>query len=927
MAIFNYYSSANSYIAPYSSATDGGELISEFNQRIPLNVIGWKTQDISKADPPLPADSQGETTFDAWMTGCRDQEALKLSIVNSNLRVAPGLALVYGYFCHCKEEVLIPTVEAISLSEMGQNRPDDYVRTKYVKLRMTFTQPTYNTHDERLVPPTGDDYPSLSIVIDDTLPQLNELLLGVLGRDVNGTFTVVNNSLKTRFIGIEHIAGAENYDNLVSVPDDDDNIYGVKLGGTDESGNVTNLININEWTWLAYNSVLGRYLRNMAKVPDDAGAPGGNKGATNLQMLSSMIGWATSAGTPGGSESGQAYNKLIRLVESDNRFQDRAKPFLTYRVLKDGQDSPDCYDIEYVSLPFARYNGMADRDDLPPLFGRYSGIVTPETLFQVDTMWADRDSMVNGTQYGPFLTWQDAMATLYPKKASIKNGDYFWALNDSIDVNVNLGVFSSTFTTATSSTLEITFDDLEVTGATAGRATGSVTDTTLTEQNTHVVYDVAGTINIDGLAFDGKMTFQAQTEQIPVTTEGNGTATFTPQSFTQNVSARYVYFDKRADGTDYPPDTPWEAHWRKQAVLRGFACPATPDYYGFVKPSNDTNKDSLVANDIGNVVSDSETHRLRLDTVGRELLVNGGWKLITPGTSADYPNPCRVSPATADSIFAKLEGAKFTETFTIILEGDGWGADDLPALRRLRGDIVLDLTGVRSSDVPAVWVEDVNHLTLVAQSGSCQINVRDCVVGIPNSGHIYRWVSSQFESGSNVAVTNNPWVTLKNAFSNGSYVNSLQTRIVSFTRGEYDIESAEMDIWIKRGDFTKPESIEDFTMTSLDKLKFPPLYFRITDGNPTDIELIPESLNAKISGTGGTHRTWSETYGYVITGNWISTIDWENGEELSVNARMLSPASDKLHGIYDLRFRALIQFTHADDMLEESIDYSSIFSS
>ena len=48
MPHFPCYSSANVYIAPYSSATDGGELVTEFNQRAALNTVGYSVVDLTK---------------------------------------------------------------------------------------------------------------------------------------------------------------------------------------------------------------------------------------------------------------------------------------------------------------------------------------------------------------------------------------------------------------------------------------------------------------------------------------------------------------------------------------------------------------------------------------------------------------------------------------------------------------------------------------------------------------------------------------------------------------------------------------------------------------------------------------------------------------------------------------------------------------
>lgn len=917
MPIFSYYSAANAYIQPYSSTVGGGELVTEFNQRSQLNVLGWKTVDLSKSKPKI-----ADATYKSWMTGCKDSDSLQLSIVGANLRIAPGEALICGYYGDFLEEVTIPTNDIITRADLGPNRPDGFKLTKYVKLQVVTTQSAGNRHDERLVPPLNQQYPSVQIIIDDTLPQLNQLLLGTISRDTNGSFEVVNNSLKTGFIDVKHISGAENYDELVSAPDDG-SIYGI------QAGEERNLVNINEWTWLAYSSVLGKYLRNMAKVPDDAGTPGGGTGTSDLEMLGLIVGWVSDSQTQGpGSDYQVLDNQMIRVqLQNVTAYQegaDPAKPYLAYRVLQNGEKSPDCYKIEYAPLPFANYDGHRVPDTVPAWNGpnalrsRRSGMVTAEALWQLDQIWAMRGELHIGRQFGPFVTKAEADSwfAARPDFTPLVN-DYYWVLSDTVEneanpqnLDVDYGTISATYTANTSGDVTASFNQQTITGGTTmtGTVTGTFSGDMETQDGNNTTIPVSGDLTAQELIVSTSQEVEINEIQGKATGTGTGTATFKLKSFTQNVSARYVYLPNN------PLNTADGYSWHKQMVMRGFACPGTPTYYGFLRPSSGTA--------IGDVINDPETNQLRVGDTTKTMIQNGGWiEYNDPATFALYPESAYID---------RYTNYWFKSGLTLTLRGEGWNADTLKPLRRIRGDITLDISQcvLAPGAVAAITCEDINQLTIVANESSNKINVKDCVVTMKNFNNIYRWQSSEFDTGSNVAPVYNPWMTIENPFSS-TYENSLQVRFATITRGEYDIVSAEMDIWIKRADWDKPLSEDDLRMVTIDKLKFPPLYFRLDDaGNPIDVQLIPNSLNAKVSGTGGTHRSWDATQGkYVITGNWISTIDWENGEELSVNGRMLSPSGDRLHGLYDLRFRACVQFTYADDMMEQSVDYTAIYPS
>lgn len=931
MPTFHPYSSLNSYIAPYSSDTHGGELVTEFNQRAALTVIGETTVDISTLDFPS-SDGSGNFdfsgvsgltrgTFTTSLSGCKSYDDFTVNTSGATLTIGPGEALIRGYYVASLEEITLQLSDVISASEAGNATVG-----RFIKLQVTVTQSPNNPRDERLTPPNGNVYLGLAVVIDSSLPQENQLLLGVIKRTSIGDYRVGIYPWKTRLIDIEKLIGADNYDNLVEVPGLSNTIYGVIK---DSSSN--NLIDINEWTWLSYSSVLARYLRNMAAVPDDNGKPGGISGDSNLTMLRTIVGFLGGEAT-GSNQPAQSYNagnnKILRPYFTSDGIEtlDKSQPGIMYKVLKSGQKAPDCYEYEYIPLPYASYNNASQitRPIESELTNRHSGIVTPETLWKIDTLWADRDSMSQGRQFGPFLT-KEAADIWWAEHSSIQPqiNDYYWVLSDTISQSgsdltsslpVDFGTLSATYQARTSGPVTVALQSSKIIGHMDSDASASVTGTFKGRTT-----NTGG--NVDDFDVDGNITeatFNFTTEQDVamdeikgnVTGTGTGTTTFTMTDFTQNVSARYVYLYN----PEYPNDIT-HARWMQQAVLRGFAVPATPTTFGFVRPG---------AGDlIEDVINDAQTHRLRLNDKAKERILNGGW-LYTTGGDAQV-----ISVLSSDtSVFNEIYGTIYSE-LTIRLLGGGWDAASFK-LQRLKGDITLDITNVDMSTSKTEIIEciDIDQLTIVDNSAdkTGRVNVTNCTVTPDYFLGIGKWHKSRFTSGSNTIAVNNPWVTVENAFSN-TYENSLQTRFVTVTRGEDDVITAEMDIWIKRADWSEPLSEDEFQMLSIKDLNFPPLYFALdANNNPINVQKIPSTLTAKVSGTGGVHRVWDAAASkYVLSGNWISTIDWRNGDILSVNGRMISPAKDRLHGLYDVRFRASVQFTYTDEMVEQSVDYDTIF--
>ena len=909
MPSFAYFSSGNSYLAPYSSATDGGELVSEFNQRAALNVLGWKHVDLTAFNP--------EWVYDSWLSGTKTDEDLELSVTGSYLRVAPGEALVAGYYGDFMQELLIPTVEITTADAFPANSESDAVVTKFVKLSVMTTQSQNNRHDQRLIPPLGNQYLGVEISIDDILPTVNQLLLGTISRGVNGLFTVWNNPEKARTISIKHIHGAENYANLVEAPEDDGSIYGVKQG---EDGN---LICIDAWTWLAYQSPLGRYLRNMAKIPDDAGAPG-VVGVS--EMLHTIIGRADDSA-------------VLRIIDTTN-------PKLEYRVLKNGNQSLDAYAVEQVPLPFANYQGHLFPDDvLTPTAGR-AGIIEPKTLLQVDTLWADRDSMQAGRQFGPFETYEEAvgvggrlahirsiMAAAIPGW-DFQQNDYFWVLNDTLEqiagdtnsiLQTSFGYVSGTYDAVTTANItgpltgSASVNDVGIRGTVSGSITGGSFEGTTSGSPPEQVTGTITTGSVDGtlqgtastgttVSVEGTGSAQAR---------GTGTGRFTGNldSFTQNVSTRYVYLPD-TDNLNFDPEHPEDfLVWKRQAVLRGFSTPATPQTYGFVKPSSGAA--------IGDVIVDPTTNQLKLRPDDITMLQLAGWKLHAGGD-------IQINSDSIETIQG-LEGTWFLNPVTIHLNGTGWDAETVPPLERFKGDVTVDISQAvveEGTDVlPVINCSQINTLRLVVGVSNAKVNVEDCTVVPENFNSIYRWVSSRFTSGSNTAEFDNPWMTVNHAFSN-TYDNSLQARFVSVTRGEYGIVGAEMDVWVKRAYFEKATSEDALLMRSMQSLNFPPFLIQLDPetGNIVGRQDIPTDVTLKISGAAGTHRTWDQTSSvYTISGNWLSTIDWKHGEPFVLNARMLNLAGTPHHGFFDVRFRASVQFTHVDDMMETSCNYDDVY--
>lgn len=582
---FPVYSYVNSYITPYSSDTHGGELITEFNQRAAWNTVLKREVDLSayadivaaavnttfgkdeETDPTTGAVSRtgpGLNSFSetelhdknnwkitSYATGTRDEDDFSLKLVDNNLKISSGVALVYGYYVDAASETTIAGVDAINTDDIVEVKdnpgqiPKSECRTKFIKLAVQYTSGEHARHDERLIPPVNGVYVGAVIVINDQLPYGNELLLGTITRNAMGRFMVTENPYKTRLIPLDSVSGAEDYDSLLSAVDDE-HTYGIKFGSTDGSdeGKVTHLRDIDPWLWLDFSSRLAMLLRSMSTNSETAGRA--TDEPTRGIIVSDKIPY--SSDDPKVDE----FNCLHRL---DASTLSQFAGISWHQAQVPGKTGADVIDYRALFLPYAAssINGSQlaatmntpksdgsvkkpayNTDDYPCLNGLNGkdGIMTAQQVAMLELMFDDyinRRSIgyAKGKQYGPFLTLDDAKNWFERFKPKVDLGDYFWVINDTAEAGgkeattstpiyemkniiTNYGTVSGTVTgTAKQSKLEV-------------KVTGTVTGTMDDDDSTPVEGEVNG---------DGQGTINATV---------TGTVTGTLDSFTQNVSSRYV---------------------------------------------------------------------------------------------------------------------------------------------------------------------------------------------------------------------------------------------------------------------------------------------------------------------------------------------------------------------------------------------------
>ena len=606
---FLVYSSANSYVTPYSSDTYGGELITEFNQRAAMNTLLKRTVDLRKyADIVANAvnnafgkaveidQTTGATEMQgpglnsfkdvnlhdkenwvvtSYATGCRDEGDFNISIASDDGRVAisSGVALVYGYFVESDSEIKITKVDAANPQDVadvkdneGQN-PENPCVTRFVKLAVQYTAPEHSKHDERLLPPFNGVYQGACIVINDKLPYGNELLLGTVTRDSNGSFLITQNPYRTRMIPLDGIQGAEDYGDLLKAVEDD-HIYGIKYGSTEGSdeGDVTNLVDIDKWLWIAFGSNLGRLLRSMSTNEQTAGTE--TDEATRGIIVSDKTVYT------GSNPVVDEFNCLQRI---DAKTTGTFARMTWHQAQVPGTTGSDVIDyralfFQYAASKFggssltAAYNTPSadstvnkpvyDTDTYPVLKnvdGR-DGLMTAQQVAMLELVFDDyinrrSNGNARGRQYGPFLTLEDAKNWFQQYTPKIGVGDYFWVINDTAEAGgttnnatddgmenivTNYGTVSGTVTgTAKQSKLTV-----PVTGTVTGPVTGTATDS---NKNS---YDVEGEV-------EGEVTGNGQGT---INATVSGTVTGTLDSFVQNVSSRYVCVSQSSD-------TNKEARW------------------------------------------------------------------------------------------------------------------------------------------------------------------------------------------------------------------------------------------------------------------------------------------------------------------------------------------------------------------------------
>lgn len=597
---FLVYSSNNAYITPYSSDTHGGELITEFNQRAALNTLLKREVDMSDYAASVVSavnefvgsdvvidDTTGQTekngpglnsfektslqdkngwAITVYATGTRDADDFRLGMnSDGRITVSAGVALVYGYYVESTAEVAFMKSDVFPVGEIanvannvGQIKSNPCM-TRFIKLAVQYTAPEHSRHDERLIPPFNGVYQGAAIVINEELPFGNELLLGTVTIDSEGRAMLTENPYKTRMVPLDTVEGAEDYAKLLTAPEDE-HTYGIKFGetGGSEDGEVTNLIDIDKWLWIAFDSNLGKLLRSMSTNADTAG--NSEDEPTRGIIVSDQTPYT--ADDPVVDE----FNCLQRIdAKSGSQFArmswhqaqtpphtgadtiDHRALFFQYAMsritgsslisekkvpAKDGTVVKPFYDVSvYPCL-----NGLNGTD----------GIITYQQLAMLELMFDDyihrqADGYARGRQYGPFLTLADAKGWFERHKPAVQPGDYFWVINDTAEA----GGTEANTTTSGYELQNIVTNYGTVSGTVSGTAKQSKLEVPVSGSFTgtaHPESDPDETLNIEG-EINGK-------GQGTINATVTGTVNGTLDSFTQNVSSRYTcrYHKTHAQG-------------------------------------------------------------------------------------------------------------------------------------------------------------------------------------------------------------------------------------------------------------------------------------------------------------------------------------------------------------------------------------------
>lgn len=597
---FLVYSSKNSYIAPYSSDTHGGELITEFNQRAALNtllkrevnmsdyaeivasavnefvgsdvVVDDTTGQTEKSGPGLNSfektSLRNKTGWEvtAYATGTRDADDFRLGMNSEGrITVSAGVALVYGYYIESNAEVTFMRSDVFTVGEIanvanneGQVKGNPCM-TRFIKLVVQYTSPEHSRHDERLIPPFNGVYQGAAIVINEELPFGNELLLGTITIDSEGRAMLTENPYKTRMVPLDTVEGAEDYSKLLTAPEDE-HIYGIKFGetGGSEDGEVTNLIDIDKWLWIAFDSNLGKLLRSMSTNADTAG--NSEDEPTRGIIVSDQTPYT--ADDPVVDE----FNCLQRIdAKSGSQFARMS----WHQAQTPSNTGADTIDHRALFFPYAmsRITGSSlisekkvpakdgtvvkpfyDVSVYPCLNGLNGtdGIITYQQLAMLELMFDDyvhrqADGYARGRQYGPFLTLADAKGWFERHKPAVQPGDYFWVINDTAEA----GGTEANTTTSGYELKNIVTNYGTVSGTVSGTAKQSKLEVPVSGSFTgtaHPESDPDETLNIEG-EINGK-------GQGTINATVTGTVNGTLDSFTQNVSSRYTcrYHKTHAQG-------------------------------------------------------------------------------------------------------------------------------------------------------------------------------------------------------------------------------------------------------------------------------------------------------------------------------------------------------------------------------------------
>lgn len=748
--VFYPYTTNTAYINPYSSDRQGGELITEYNQRNALNTLCKKDMQFqefatelkerldvqfganSGTDPvtgePITS-SAGLLSFKdqsygmlsywhatMYATGVRDESDFDLRYDAGKLYVKAGKAMINGYNIDSSIEISMDIGDVITeqdvrdVSTRPSQNPANPIASKFIKLAVMYV--TTGEHDERLNPPLDGEYKSVAIIVNNELLKDNELLLGTITRSSQGEIFLMPNPLKTRILPLDAVAGAEGYDELVNTANmEDGHIYGLR---SDVAHHITD---ITSKLWLDSGSNIAKLLKALSAQPETATVDY----YKNTRALITTVGFNNGSGDSN-SALRATYDDFPSIVwHQAYALENDANATIEMREIYYPFAYCDDTVIQKEEVPRPRtsapkqyvYNDIS----CPEISGRTgkSGFMTGQQAFMLEKAYKHCVQPSDaGIQYGPFVNLEDAVKW-FALHADIeyKVGDYFWVINDSIvvenkTVTASFGTVSGSVTGNVSGTVTG-----QVTGTTdyTGQITGSVTGTVSTDPPSTVTGDVTGTAV--GTAV---MANTAVVGTVSGTTAGVVTGQL--DAMTQNVSTRYacIYSGPGTVGTnrgvrrivdrahynpgtqeptfcgsiDKPVTTEGKAWFALQAVERGFGIPASKDMYGLVKAARETeNIDPL------DVVINNVTKRLNVNTALYNTILNGGFTTYSDDSSQTDPN---IDIAPGD-LLENLNNKMFTQSqFTLRLTGsaaDWENVDDsVKTLKHVRGHIILDYSGL-----------------------------------------------------------------------------------------------------------------------------------------------------------------------------------------------------------------------------------------